>query len=49
LDILLRSLAKAIRLTDELQDVRLVRQPIEQGCRQPFVNEDFMMPLSWIA
>jgi len=36
----LHALAKSERLANELQDVRLVRQPIEQGSRQALVAED---------
>ena len=36
----LHALTKAIRLTRELQDVRFVREPVQQGGGQAFITED---------
>ena len=49
LSLSLHPFTEAIRFTDEIQDVRLVREPVQQGRRQTLISKDFIMPLSWIA
>jgi hypothetical protein len=33
--------------TGELQDVRMMGQPVQERGSQAFVSEDFILPLSW--
>jgi hypothetical protein len=41
---LVLTLPKAIRLTDEFEQVRMMRQPIQEGAGQAFIRDAFMMP-----
>ncbi|MCP4686388.1 MAG: hypothetical protein GY867_13200 [bacterium] len=46
---LLYALTKSVRLAEKFENVGAMSEPVEQRGRQAFVDEGFIMPLSWIA